>query len=107
VVVIVIIGIVLHPRFVVIGKCMAYKLSLHYFNIVCKSQKRRVELANRQYSNNIHFKKDKKAFSFAELHSQMFKALIKSKYHEIICINYTTYISCNFLCGSQESRLHH
>jgi hypothetical protein len=29
-------------------------------------------------------KKDKKAFSFAELHSQMFKALIKSKYHEII-----------------------
>ena len=70
---------------------MAYKLSLffylHYFNIVCKSQKRRVELANRQYSNNIiniRFKKDKKAFSFAELHSQMFKALIKSKYHEII-----------------------
>ena len=54
---------------------------LHYFNIVCKSQKRRVELANRQYSNNIRFKK---AFSFAELHSQMFKALIKSKYHEII-----------------------
>ena len=66
-VVIVIIGIVLHPRFVVIGKC-----------------KRRVELANRQYSNNIRFKKDKKAFSFAELHSQMFKALIKSKYYEII-----------------------
>ena len=65
-VVIVITGIVLHPRFVVIGKCMAYKLSLlffylHYFNIVCKSQKRRVELANRQYSNNIRFKKDKKA----------------------------------------------
>ena len=57
---------------------------LHYFNIVCKSQKQRVELANRQYSNNIRFKKDKKAFSFAELHSQMFKALIKSKYHEII-----------------------
>ena len=89
-VVIVITGIVLHPRFVVIGRCMmAYKLSLffylHYFNIVCKSQKRRVELANRQYSNNIRFKKDKKAFSFAELHSQMFKALIKvSKYHEII-----------------------
>ena len=83
--VIVITGIVLHPRFVVIGKCMAYKLSLffylHYFNIVCKSQKRRVELANRQYSNNIRFRK---AFSFAELHSQMFKALIKSKYHEII-----------------------
>ena len=83
--VIVITGIVLRPRFVVIGKCMAYKLSLffylHYFNIVCKSQKRRVELANRQYSNNIRFKK---AFSFAELHSQMFKALIKSKYHEII-----------------------
>ena len=71
-VVIVITGIVLHPRFVVIGKCMAYELSLffylHYFNIVCKSQKRRVELANRQYSNNIRFKKDK----------------IKSKYHEII-----------------------
>ena len=87
-VVIVITGIVLHPRFVVIGKCMAYKLSLffylHYFNIVCKSQKRRVELANRQYSNNIRFKKDKKSFSFAELHSQTFKALIKSKYHEII-----------------------
>ena len=80
--------IVLHPRFVVIGKCMAYKLSqffyLHYFNIVCKSKKRRVELANRQYSNNIRFKKDKKAFSIAELHSQMFKALIRSKYHEII-----------------------
>jgi hypothetical protein len=89
VVVIVITGIVLHPRFVVIGKCMAYKFSLffylHYFNIVCKSQKRRLELANRQYSNNIRFKKDRKAFSFAELHSQMFKALIKSKYHEIIC----------------------
>ena len=88
-VVIVITGIVLHPRFVVIGKCMAYKLSLffylHYFNIVCKSQKRMVELANRQYSNNIRFKKDKKAFSFAELHSLMFiKGLIKSKYHEII-----------------------
>ena len=87
-VVIVITGIVLHPRFVVIGKCMAYKLSLffylHYFNIVCKSQKRRVELANRQYSNNIRFKKHKKA-SFAELHSQMFiKALIKPKYHEMI-----------------------
>ena len=89
-VVIVIIGIVLRPRFVVIEKCMAYKLSLFFtciisiFNIVCKSQKRRVELANRQYSNNIRFKKDKKAFSFAELHSQMFKAPIKSKYHEII-----------------------
>ena len=44
-VVIVITGIVLHPRFVVIGKCMAYKLSLffylYYFNIVCKSQKRK------------------------------------------------------------------
>ena len=44
---------------------MAYKLSLffylHYFQIVCKSQKRirKVELANRQYSNNIRFKKDK------------------------------------------------
>ena len=65
-VVIVITGIVLHPRFVVIGKCMAYKLSLffylHYFNIVCKSQKRRVELANRQYSNNTVYvsKKTKK-----------------------------------------------
>ena len=37
-VVIVITGIVLHPRFVVIGKCMAYKLSLffylHYFNLM-------------------------------------------------------------------------
>jgi hypothetical protein len=32
---------------------------------------------------NIRFKKDKKVFSFAELHSQMFKALIKSKYHEL------------------------
>jgi hypothetical protein len=30
VVVIVIIGIVLHPRFVVIGKCMAYIISGHY-----------------------------------------------------------------------------
>ena len=59
-VVIVIIGIVLHPHFVVIGKCMAYIFYLHYFNIVCKSQKRKVELANRQYSNNIRFKKDKK-----------------------------------------------
>jgi hypothetical protein len=30
-------------------------------------------------------KKDEKAFSFAELHSQMLtEALIKSKYHEII-----------------------
>ena len=57
---------------------------MHYFNIVCKSQKRRVELANRQYSNNIRFKKDKKAFNFAEIHFQMFKELIKSKYHEII-----------------------
>ena len=79
-VVIVITGIVLHPRFVVIGKLWLischYFFYLHYFNIVCKSQKRRVEL--------IRFKKDKKAFSFAELHSQMFKALIKSKYYEII-----------------------
>ena len=76
-VVIVITGIVLHPRFVVIGKCMAYKLSLffylYYFNIVCKSQKRRVELANRQYSNNIRFKKDKKAFS--SLQSYILKCL--------------------------------
>ena len=34
VVVIVITGIVLHPRFVVIGKCMAYKLSLFFTCII-------------------------------------------------------------------------
>jgi hypothetical protein len=32
----------------------------------------------------MRIKKDKKAFSFAELYSQMLKALIKSKHHEII-----------------------
>ena len=65
-VVIVIIGTVLHSRFVVIGKCMAYKLSLFftciYFNIVCKSQKRRVELANIGNTPIIYVSKKTKSF---------------------------------------------
>jgi hypothetical protein len=78
VVVIVIIGIVLHPRFVVIGKCMAYKchyflLALFQYSLQISEAKGRIRICQWAiYSPIIYVsKRDKKAFSFAELHSQM------------------------------------